>query len=594
MAVDLYATLVDALEQGIIVVDAIGTIEVWNAWMARVSGLETEQAVGRRLVDIVPELGEGRAARAVRRALDRGTSSLLSYALNPGRLPFYQVGGGEGSGSIKAFQQSIVVRPVENKNGGRRCMIQIRDVSRVVQMEDHVRQLSRVIDDQRVEIEAQQAEVERKSSFDAVTGLSNRAHLRDELTAILGAAEVGRGALIFFDLNQFKAINESFGQELGDQILRSVANRLSEIAPAGSHLARVGSDEFAIAMVGASKEGAVHVAKQIAEALSRPHELDGREVFLAASGGIACYPADGDQADILIRSCERALRRARNLGPHHYELYQRSVDDPSSDLVSLTGSLHRAVERQEFRLVYQPILDVKTGRLAGAEALIRWQHPTRGMISPVEFVPLLEDTGLILPVGAWVLETAAAQARAWLEQGIDCGRIAVNVSPKQFLDPEFPQLVADALSRSQLAPERLEIEITETLLMNDTESSAEMLRELKTMGVHVAIDDFGTGYSSLGRLKRFPIDTLKIDRTFTKEIGANADDDAICTTIIGLGHLLGMSVTAEGVETEDQQKFLEAHGCNSLQGYYLGKPMEASLFREWHERRFALPMASTG
>jgi diguanylate cyclase (GGDEF)-like protein/PAS domain S-box-containing protein len=591
MGSDLYEALVDALEQGVIVVDAAEHIEVWNYWMSKVSGISAEKAVGKKLKEVVPELVEGAAHRAVRRALERGNSSFLSSALHPGQLPFYQFTAPDGSGSIKTIQQSIQIRPVSSHGAERRCLLQIRDVSRVVQMEDHLRQMSRLVDDQRIELEAQQAEVERKASFDPTTGLANRSRLRELLAQALpeDGTEAEGGAILVLDLNHFKTVNESFGHEHGDGILRSVARRISEAVRPGDLVARLGSDEFAVLLPGIGAEPALAWARRITEYLARPHLLDEQEVFLSASCGIAIYPDDGPQADLLLRSAERALHRARELGPSACELYRRAVDDPSSDMLSLTGSLHRAVDRQEFRLFYQPLVGLPSQRLSGVEALLRWHHPHRGFISPAEFVPLLEDNGLILQVGAWVLETACKQAQAWLEKGLDPGKVAVNVSPRQFRDEGFAATVKNVLEATKLPPERLELEITETLLMKDQEQSQRMLAELKAMGVHVAIDDFGTGYSSLGRLKRYPIDTLKIDRTFTSEIGANEDDNAICTTIIGLGHLLGMSVTAEGVETEEQLRFLAAHGCDCIQGYFFAKPMPADQLVEWYRARYSLP-----
>lgn len=591
MGSDLYEALVDALEQGVMVIDADERVEVWNHWLAKVSGISAEKAVGRLVKEVVPELAQGAAHRAVRRALERGSVSFLSSSLHPGQLPFYQVTPIDGSGSIRTIQQSILIRPVSSPQHGRRCLLQIRDVSRVVQMEDHLRQMSRLVDDQRIELEAQQAEVERKASFDPTTGLANRSRLRELLAqALPSEGSVGAfGALLVFDLNHFKAINESFGHEHGDGLLRSVARRLSEAVRPGDLVARLGSDEFAVLLPGVERDVALGWARRIVEGLARPHIIDDQDVFLSASCGVALYPQDGSQADLLLRSAERALQRARELGPNTCELYRQAVDDPSSDIVSLTGSLHRAVERQEFRLYYQPLVGLPDEKMAGVEALIRWQHPHRGFISPAEFVPLLEDNGLILQVGEWVLETACGQLRRWLDDGVDLGKVSVNVSPRQFRDSAFGGTVRRVLETTQLPPERLELEITETLLMKDVDQSQRILAELKAMGVRVAIDDFGTGYSSLGRLKRYPIDTLKIDRTFTSEIGANDDDNAICTTIIGLGHLLGMSVTAEGVETEAQLRFLGAHSCDCIQGYYFAKPMPPDQLLAWYRGRYALP-----
>jgi diguanylate cyclase (GGDEF)-like protein/PAS domain S-box-containing protein len=429
--------------------------------------------------------------------------------------------------------------------------------------------------------------IERKSAeerfaylaqFDALTGLPNRHLFQDRLAQTVGqAARSGSDmAVLFIDLDRFKLVNDAQGRDAGDRLLKEAARRLAESVRGGDTVGRFGGDEFGVVLANLGKPGdASLVAQKIIDALARPVELDGHETYITASIGISVYPADGAEPEALLANADAAMYRAKEQGRNHYEYFTREMNERALRWVRMQTETRRALERGEFQVHYQPKVELATGRICGFEALLRWQHPDKGLVPPAEFIPVLEETGLIVPAGEWVMRTACAQIRAWREAGLPSSPIAVNLSARQFQQKDLEESICRVLRESAVAPPLLQFELTESLLMGDPEAAARTLLGLKELGVRVSVDDFGTGYSSLAYLKRFAVNELKIDRVFIRDIVADPDDAAITLAIINLAHSLDLEVVAEGVETEAQVNFLRSHGCDQMQGYYFAAPCSA-------------------
>jgi diguanylate cyclase (GGDEF)-like protein len=410
---------------------------------------------------------------------------------------------------------------------------------------------------------------------DTVTCLPNRKTFLEKLGESLAAKGEGSNVgVLLIGIDGFKGINSGFGYDVGDELLRIVAGRLRHCVRNADTLARWGGDEFAVFLESMSRpEDATFVAQRILYALSRPFVRDGQDFYLTASVGIALHPVDGTDVASLIQHADAAMYRVKLLGGNNYYVYSAQMNVHLSDRVAMANRLRGASKRDEFVLHYQPQLDVRDGRVVGLEALLRWNDSSRGQRSPAEFIPVLEETGLIVPVGEWVLRKACTQARAWQFAGLSHLRVSVNLSPKQFREKELPRKVESILKETGLDPGSLELELTETVLMDDQKYSAAVLDQLKELGALIALDDFGTGYSSLGFLKAFPVDTLKIDRSFIRDIGEDEEDRAICSAIVNLGQALKLQVMAEGVETETQMGILREQGCHLIQGFLFARPM---------------------
>ncbi len=410
---------------------------------------------------------------------------------------------------------------------------------------------------------------------DTLTGLPNRLLFQDRLTlAVAQAHRHHKGlAVLFLDVDRFKVINDSLGHSVGDRLIREVAGRLRSCVREGDTVARLGGDEFTLLLPDAGHAvDAAKIAKKVLEVIRTAFEIDRRELFVTCSIGISLYPDDGRDAETLVKNADAAMYRAKEQGRDLYQLYTPALNATALERLALESSLRKALAHDELLLHYQPILDVATDRIHGLEALLRWRHPELGLVSPAEFIPLAEVTGLILNIGPWVLRTACAQARAWQlrQPGL---RIAVNLSARQFQESGLVGHVTEALAETGLEPRCLQLEITESSAMQNAQAAIQTLRELKALGVGLSIDDFGTGYSSLSYLKRFPIDTLKIDQSFIRDIETDPDDAAIASAIIALAHTLKLEVVAEGVETPGQLEFLARHGCDLTQGYLFSRPV---------------------
>lgn len=427
-------------------------------------------------------------------------------------------------------------------------------------------------------VEQKTRELSRLTNYDAVTGLPNRLLFSERLTQALGQARRNEDlvGVMFLNLDRFNFVNNTLGYAMGDRLLQAATQRLVACVREGDTVARIGADEFAFLLTNLdSEEGLEAIATRILNSLSGPFRLDDQEVFATASIGISLYPSDDDTVDGLLKNAATAVNRAKQDGNNHYRYYAREMNVKSLERLTMESRLHEALERDEFLLYYHPKVDLRSGRLVGVEALLRWQHPELGIVSPGEFIPVLEETGLINQAGDWVLRRACAQVRAWREMGLPLVCVAVNLSIHQFKQKNLVDTIRSALREAQLGhlSNVLELDITENLLMEDASAAAAKLRELEALGVRVAIDDFGTGYSSLSHLKRFPIHTIKIDRSFVKHITNDPDDEAIVTAIIGMARGLKLQVVAEGVETREQMEFLRAQRCDEMQGYLVTPPL---------------------
>jgi diguanylate cyclase (GGDEF)-like protein/PAS domain S-box-containing protein len=421
-------------------------------------------------------------------------------------------------------------------------------------------------------------EVRYRSHHDVLTGLPNRALFKDRLGVALNYAhrQGSQLAVLCLDLDRFNIVNEAFGREGGDQLLRLVAQRIRSCVREEDSVARVGDDEFSLLMMRPANVGDVtSVARKILQAVSEPMAVGGNEFNITTSIGIAFYPQDGADADVLLKNADVALYQAKEAGRNSYQLCSPFLARKAAERLSMETALHQALERHEFVLHYQPQLDLRTHAVTGMEALIRWDRGGKNMLRPIEFIAVAEDTRLILPIGEWAIEEACRQGQAWLGDGNGM-RIAVNVSPRQFQQPNVVSMIRDAVNRSGFDPHYLEIEITESTAMQDPELTADILYDLKNLGMSVAIDDFGVGHSSLNYLKRFPIDVLKIDRSFVQDVTRGGSDGAIVSAVIAMGKALNIRVIAEGVETKEQLDFLMERGCYEFQGYLFSRPMAAS------------------
>jgi diguanylate cyclase (GGDEF)-like protein len=434
----------------------------------------------------------------------------------------------------------------------------------------------------RIAIEKNQAErtIERMTNYDGLTGLPNRTLLLDRLDDALLRTEGEAVVLFLFNLDSMKQINDTLGYEFGNRCIQSVALRLGEHVGRNGLLARVGGDEFGIVLEHFADERTLPVLVQtLLDNITQPISVEGRDVFVTASLGISVGPRDGSDADTLFKHADVALHRAKQRGRNGFMFFDPGMNAPAARRLALLGELRHALERDEFQVHYQPQVDLASGEMTGAEALLRWRHPEEGEISPSEFIPLLEETGLILTVGEWVLTQVCRDLADMRRDGAAAPRIAVNISARQFMQPDLAERIESILKRHGVPPELLTLEITETLLMRDPGDAELMLRRLKDVRVKIALDDFGTGYSSLAYLKRFPVDELKVDKSFVAGVTQSPADAAITDTVIRLAHNLGMQVLAEGVEHEAQRAFLEVHGCDRVQGYLTGRPMDIDAFR---------------
>jgi diguanylate cyclase (GGDEF)-like protein len=468
------------------------------------------------------------------------------------------------SGAVRHVQQQVEVIERDEQGRARQVAGAVHDITRRKDSEEQIRRLA---------------------YYDPLTSLPNRLLFTEQLSRSIAHASRhgGQLAVIFVDLDNFKRVNDTLGHRAGDELLRIASNRLASVLRghdtmsrhtdhSGNSIARLGGDEFTVLLNGLSRpEDAALVAQRLVAALAQPVVVQGTEVFVGGSLGVAMYPSDGTDVDTLLMHADTAMYRAKASGRGGFQLFDPSMNARALDRLHLETQLRRAMERDEFVLHYQPRVDVLSGRIIGAEALIRWQHAERGLLQPGEFIPMVEDTGLVIPIGEWAIGEVCRQMAVWHDQGMPPVPVAVNLASTHLREQGLPALVRSALDRHGVEASLLGIEVTESILLADPEVSIEIASQLCSMGVQLSIDDFGTGYSSLSYLKRLPIAALKIDRSFVRDLDTDPDDEAIVSAIIALAHSLKLKVVAEGVETASQLRFLQAHKCDEYQGFYVSR-----------------------
>ena len=434
---------------------------------------------------------------------------------------------------------------------------------------------------------AAEQRIRELADYDVLTGLPNRRLLRERFVQLVAAAERDKEelAVIFLDLDHFKRVNDSLGHSVGDDLLCEVARRLDSVVRRVDTLARLGGDEFIFAMPGFHSAAAADVARRLIDVFSRPFEVGGHELTVTPSLGISIFPHDGYDLETLLRNADTAMYQAKEIGRNAFRFYSSEMNSKSLDRLLMESNLRRALSQNEFVLHYQPLVNLESGLIVGVEALIRWLHPELGLIMPDRFIHIAEETGLINPIGDWVLCEACRQAQAWAEEGLPAMAMAVNVAPVQFRQSGFIEVVAGALATSGLEPGRLELELTERTVMHDADINMGTLSALHRMGVELSLDDFGTGYSSLAYLKRFPVGKLKIDRSFVNDLETDPDDWAIASTIVSMGRSLRMTVLAEGVEKAEQLALLRKMGCDMAQGFLFSRPVSAECMADMLRRQ---------
>jgi diguanylate cyclase (GGDEF)-like protein/PAS domain S-box-containing protein len=416
--------------------------------------------------------------------------------------------------------------------------------------------------------------------FDLLTDLPNRVLLQDRMSQAIAAAERDREeiAILFIDLDRFKQINDSLGHPVGDRVLKTVAERIKRCIRDSDTGARLGGDEFVVVLPKTGAEGAAHVAQKIQESLSDPFLIGTHKLSVTPSIGMSIYPHDGTELHTLIKNADSAVYRAKELGRNNFQFFTHTMTRAAFESMMVENGLRQAITDGDLVLHYQPQLELATGRIIGAEALVRWNRPGKGLSYPDQFIHIAEDAGLIVPIGKWVVAEACRQNAQWLQMGLSPGRVAVNLSAVQFRNKGFSKYMAETLQETGLDATYLDIELTESVVMEDIEKSVLTMKELAAMGISLSIDDFGTGYSSLYYLKRLPLHKLKIDRTFVQDCAHDSDDAAIVHAVISLAHSLRLMVLAEGVENAEQLNFLATHRCDALQGYYFSKPLSAEAY----------------
>ena len=542
----------NSIGDAVLCTDNLGNVTYLNIVAEKMTGWMRDQASGRPLVEVF-HIVDGLTREPARNPMDMAVAQNKTVGLTPNCILIRR------DGHESAIEDSA--SPSHDRDGhGAGAVIVFRDVSAARSMS---------------------LQMAHSAEHDFLTGLPNRMLLNDRVNqAIASAARRGKNvALLFLDLDGFKHINDSLGHAVGDKLLQSIGKRLVDCVRIADTVSRQGGDEFVVLLSEVDfAEDAAILARRLLRAVAEAHPINNHDLHITTSIGVSVYPHDGLDAETLIKNADTAMYQAKENGRQSYQFFKSGMNVRAMERQSIEASLRRALERHEFSLHYQPKVNLSTGEITGTEALIRWTHPVRGLVSPSQFIPVAEDCGMILPIGIWVLHEACRQAREWLDEGLSLGTIAVNISAMQFRNDQFVNDVFAILAETGLGPRSLELELAESVLIRRAESASSVLQSLRARGMRIAVDDFGTGYSSLSYLTKFPIDALKIDQSFVRQITTAPDDTTIVTAVIGMGRSLKLRVIAEGVETQQELAFLQAHNCEEAQGYYFGRPIPAQEF----------------
>lgn len=549
--------ILNSTNLGIFTLDQDYRVTSWNLGMARLLECQEQEVLGRGIETVFPEMGRAGFVRKMNQVL---------YLKGEEKITLRRV---SQDGVTRHLETRVTALRGEGQHFGMVAIVE--DISPRVAAENQLRE-----NEQRLN---------QLAFHDSLTHLPNRLMFTNRLRQAMETAHCQnrRVGLLFLDLDHFKNINDSLGHRTGDEVLRAVASRMEASLRGRDLIARLGGDEFVVIVENFEQpEDLVAIARKILRILPAPIPAKGMKLYPTASIGIALFPQDGTTVENLMQSADVAMYRAKEKGRNTFCFYNPAMNAQACNRLHLESNLRRALEQGQLNLHYQPQVELSSGRLVGMEALLRWRHPEHGMIPPGEFIPLAEENGLILNIGEWVLQQACRQGHLWQEEGLPPVRMAVNISPRQFAQPGFVSLVSRVLESSGFDPALLELEITETALMKNTEEAVGVLQELRAMGVSLAIDDFGTGFSSLGYLQRFPINRLKIDRSFVQSIGAGAEQPSLAPAIIALGRSLGLEILAEGIETREQFWSLREGGCDLGQGYFFAHPQPAGQAHLFH------------
>jgi diguanylate cyclase (GGDEF)-like protein/PAS domain S-box-containing protein len=563
---ELAQVTLDSIGDAVICTNVLGQITFLNKVAEKLTGWPAQEAAGRPATDIFRIIGTKTRDLAIKAPPGKSEESQLALLTQNCMLI-------RRDGTEVAVEDCI--SPIHDREGRFAGAVTVfRDVSAARAM-------------------AQQ--IVHAAEHDFLTGLPNRMLLNDRITQAIAMARRHKKylAVLFLDLDGFKYINDSLGHSFGDRLLQSVAQRLCRHVSDSDTVSRQGGDEFVVLLSDLERpEEASSAALKLLHCIVEPHALGLHDLHVTASIGVSVFPGDGADAETLIKNADTAMYQAKESGRQGHKFFKAEMNARAVERQSIEGSLRRSLERQEFVLYYQPKISLQTGKITGAEALIRWTHPTRGPISPAQFIPIAEDCGLILPIGAWVLREACAQAKLWQLAGLPPLTMAVNVSSLEFRNERFSDGLFAILDETGITPETLELELTESVLMKHVEASAAILSTLRDHGIQVAVDDFGTGYSSLSYLRKLPLDSLKIDQSFIRQISTSGADIAIVTAVIDMARNLKLRVVAEGVETLDELTFLKAHRCDEVQGYYFSRPVLPEQFEALARNTVPNPVAA--
>lgn len=551
----LAAVVFDSTREGVLVSDAEGRIVHVNRAFVDITGYQADEVLGFN----PSKFKSGRHGPEFYRQMYHSLQSAGQWS--------GEIWNRRKSGEI--YPQWQTIRCIKGEDGQARHFVAVfSDITAIKRSEQELAQLAH---------------------YDALTELPNRLLLTDRISqALTSARSSKRGcALLVVDLDNFRNINDSLGHNIGDEVLKAAAERLNALADSGMTVSRLGGDEFALLVKNCTHMvHAAALAQQVINAFKAPYPIGGHQLFVTASIGISLFPGDALTAEQLLRNADSALFKAKTDGREGFALYTEELTAHAQQRLQLASELRQAIEQDQLRVFYQPVYDLVTGRICAVEALVRWQHPTRGMVSPGDFIPIAEQNGLIADIDAWVLNTACRQMQAWLAEGVSIASVAVNVSSRLFSRGDVDRRVAEVLNETGLDPAFLELEVTESAVMEDPEQAIKQLHRLRELGLSLAIDDFGTGYSSLLRLKSMPVQKLKIDQGFVAGLPGDVDDIAIVRTVIALASSLGMRVLAEGIEHASQASFLLSNGCELGQGYWFARPMAAQSIDWTHAPAF--------